>query len=69
MQNTPLSPETLKAGYPHLVHVEGWRYACAFRYVSTDADGLHHLITPKTKREFTTYNNLLPTNKNKTLQS
>ena len=52
--------EDLKKGM--LVHVEGWNFACVFRYVDT-INGYHQLITPKTRRTYTTTNNLLYTRK------
>ena len=52
------------AGYRCPVHVSGWNPATQFLYVSTAPDGKHHLITPKTKRRFETYEPLYPTLKN-----
>ena len=47
-----------------LVHVEGWNEACCFVYKGTDELGVHHLITPKSKRKYRTSNRLLYTRRN-----
>lgn len=57
-------PESvLKSGYKGLVHVENWNNGCAFHYTKT-VNGVHFLITPRTRKEYKTKNNLLYTKKN-----
>jgi hypothetical protein len=48
----------LDAGYRSMVHVDGWPSGCCFLYKGTDAEGVHTLITPKTRKIYTTKNNL-----------
>ena len=55
--------EVLDQGYKKQVHVEGWNKACTFHYLET-INGSHHIITPKSKKEFWVRANLLYTNKN-----
>lgn len=43
-------------------HVEGWNRACVFQIESSDGK-THHLITPKTRKKYTTTNKLIHTNK------
>lgn len=52
--------EVLDAGYTKCVHVEGWNFACYFQHEKT-VNGVHHLVTPKTRRRYQTRNNLLYT--------
>ena len=65
MKPLPVIPQSvLNRGYRQQVHVQGWSPGCTFLYVRTDADGIHHLITPRTRRAYTTRNDLCYTKRN-----
>lgn len=49
------------------VHVHGWNPACVFRYLSSEDISygvLHRLETPKTRKKYTTTNQLTYTRTN-----
>lgn len=59
----PIPQEVLDKGYKKLVHVKGWKAGCQFMYEKT-VNGVHHLITPKTGKRYTTTNTLMYTRRN-----
>lgn len=65
---TRIPQEVLDAGYRSLVHVEGWGLGCCFHHVASEklGDGsiLHRLVTPKTRKQYSTTRNLIYTRKN-----
>ena len=58
----------LDSGYKNLVHVENWSNGSTFHYIKT-LNGEHYLITPKTRKEYKTKNNLLYTKKNRPIST
>ena len=47
----------LDKGVKHLVHVKDWLKGQCFHYVKT-VNGIHHLITPKNRKHYTTTSDL-----------
>mgnify|MGYP003423098014 FL=1 len=60
----PIPQDVLLKGYNKPVHVQGWHPGAQFLYKGTDAEGTHHLVTPKTRRRVTTRNPLCYTKRN-----